>query len=127
MSNTNIFGMGMLSCLMEWDEETEMHLAHCLNFDLMECGKTADEAWGNLKLAVKQFIEYCYSNYPEGLAEGASREEWQRFAESLKHNERPTRVETIQLELGVPCFDENNNPVWMQGVRTDGSSNTQIQ
>jgi hypothetical protein len=93
----------------------------------MECGKTEDEAWGNLKAAVKQYIEHCYSNYPQGLAEGASREEWERFAESLKYNERPSRVETIQLELGQPFLAEDNNPIWMQGVLTDGSSSTQIQ
>ena len=127
MAKTNVFKIGMLSCLMGWDEETKLHLAHCLNFDLMECGKTEDEAWGNLKAAVKQYIEHCYSNYPQGLAESGSREEWERFAESLKYNERPSRVETIQLELGQPFLAEDNNPIWMQGVLTDGSSSTQIQ
>lgn len=127
MANTNLFRIGMLSCLTEWDNESKLHLAHCLNFDLMECGETADEAWSNLKVAVKQYIEYCYSNYPHGLANGASREEWARFAESLKCNERPSRVETIQLDLGQPFMAEDGNPIWMQGVPTDGSASTQIQ
>ena len=127
MSNANVFKIGMLSCLMGWDDETRLHLAHCLNFDLVECGKTDDEAWSNLKAAVKQYIEYCYSNYPEGLAEGASREEWERFAESLKYNDRPSRVETIDLELGQPYLAGDRSPIWMQGVPTDGSTSTQIQ
>jgi hypothetical protein len=126
MSNTNIFRIGMLSCLMGWDEETRLHLAHCLNFDLMECGRTEDEAWGNLKMAVKQYIEHCYSNYPEGLAEGATREEWERFADSLRRKDRPSRVDTIELELGQPFVAARDNPIWMQGVPTDGSTSTQI-
>lgn len=126
MSETVIPRFGILSCLSYVDEETGLYLSHCLNFDIMESGKTEEEAWQNVKLAVKYYVEHCYQNYQEGLVQGAPREKWAEFAEVAKHAVRPPRFEVIEFELRPP-LPENEVPVWMQGVLADGTSRTHVQ
>src|SRR5258707_8671920 len=117
---------GVLSCLISLDAETKLHLAHCLNFDLMECGTTADEAWENLKGVVKHFIEYSYTSNPEGLSVSADPEDWNRFAEALKISTKPERVDTINIEYRPP-MPELSAPIWMQGVDGDGRACAHVQ
>ena len=42
----NIPKIGMLSCLTQKDGESAQYISHCLNLDIMEFGKTPDEACG---------------------------------------------------------------------------------
>jgi hypothetical protein len=126
MSETNAPRIGVLSCFINRDQETNLFLAHCLNFDLMECGHTVDDAWEALKVSVKQYIEYSYSNHPEGLSKSASAAEWRQFAEALKHSTKPPRVDTIEFELRPPLL-ESSAPIWMQGVSEDGPAGFTIQ
>ena len=118
--------IGVLNCLTERDEETNLFISHCLNFDLMETGGTADESWQNLKAAVKQYIEHCYTFYPEGFSQSASVDEWKHFAEVLKNCGVVSRVEEIEIALKPPLL-EKEYPVWMQGVSTDGANCAVIQ
>jgi len=111
---------GVLSCLSSRDKETGMYLSHCLNFDIMECGKTEEEAWQNVKLAIKYYVEHCYTNYQEGLIETAPHEKWNEFAEAVKCSGRAPRMEQIEIELRPP-LPEHESPVWMQGVVVDGT------
>jgi hypothetical protein len=126
MSETVIPRFGVLSCLSSVDKETGLYLYHCLNFDIMECGKTEEEAWKSVKLAVKYYVEHCYQFYQEGFVQEAPREQWGQFAEAAKHATRPPRMEVIEFELKPP-LPENEVPVWMQGVFADGASLAHIQ
>jgi hypothetical protein len=123
---SNLLRVGMLSCLSCFDDETGMFVSHCLNFDLVEFGKTADEAWENLKDSVKQFVQYCYTNSQESLTISADRNEWAEFAELLRQKKTPNRVDIIEFEL-VPPLPENTTGIWMQGVDEDVGTCTQVQ
>ncbi len=114
-----ILRTGMLQCFTTCDEETNLYISHCLNFDLMECGKTADEAWDNLKASLKQYIEYCYTNYQDGLTVSADMDDWKRYAEVMKVTKTPPRIEAIEIELRPP-LPEYAYPIWMQGVNGYG-------
>jgi len=116
----------MLSCLISVDEETKLHIAHCLNFDLVECGQSEEEAWANLKKTVKQFVEYSYSNHQKGLSMSAEPEEWAEFAEVLKHSTQPPKVDKIDFDLKPP-LPGFSAPIWMQGVSEDGTPCSQVQ
>ncbi len=126
MKSTALSRLGMLSCLTSRDEETKLFLSHCLNFDLIEWGKTPDESWENLKSSVKQFVEYCYTNYQEGLSVSAGRDEWEEFAEMLKNSDGPGRVDTIEIELKPP-LPEYQYPIWMQEIIGHGSPRSHVQ
>jgi hypothetical protein len=125
-SIANLLRVGMLSCLSSFDQETGMYVAHCLNFDLVEFGKSRDEAWENLKDSVKQFVEYCYTNCQECLAISADNKEWAEFAQLLRQRKTPNRVDEIVFELKPP-LPENTTEIWMQGVDQDVSACTQVQ
>jgi hypothetical protein len=112
--------------LISVDRESKKHLAHCLNFDLMECGNSADEAWENLKGVVKHFIEYSYTNNPESLTVSADAADWKRFAEALKDSTKPERVDSISIEYRPP-LPELSAPIWMQGVNGDGRACALVQ
>lgn len=116
--------LGLLSCLVSRDEETNLFLSHCLNFDIIECGHTADEAWENMKMAVKFFIEHCYTNYQQGFSYSADNDEWDEYACALKSSTKPPRVETIEIEMRPPLLQEGK-PIWMQGVE-HGASCTHV-
>ncbi len=118
--------VGPLLCLTDKDEETNLYISHCLTYDVMETGRTSDESWENLKAAVKQYIEYCYSGHLEGLLQSASSEEWKRYFDVLRTSKRVTRVDEIELEL-KPNFPEKDYPVWLQGVDSDARNSPQVQ
>jgi len=106
--------LSWLHCLMEQDQETGLFMWHCLDLDLIECGPTNQEAWANLKRIIKNHVEYCYFNYPEGLAISAERHEWEAFYRMLKEN-APIQVEEIEIDLQRP-LPEEQIPIWIQGV-----------
>ena len=122
----NIPILGMLSCLTHKDEESAQYISHCLNLDIMEFGKTPDEAWNNLKVSIKHYIEHCYTNFREGFAVSAGREEWHRFGELLKKaGGTSDKVETIDIDLKSPLA-ESEYPIWMQGLnRNDAGDHVQ--
>ena len=126
MMPTNVPRMGVLSCLIRRDEETNLFLAHCLNFDLVECGPDPDTAWANLKISLKQFIEYSYTSYPQSLTLSADLDEWKQFVAALRVSTKPERVDTIDIDLKPP-LPELSAPVWMQGVTGDGRDCSKIQ
>src|SRR5579863_7640486 len=86
-----------LSCLTWRDKDTKVFISHCLNYDLMETGSSADEAWKNLKTVLKHHIEHCYSRYPQGLSRSAPSDQWQEFYLSLKRNPQGVRVEKLDI------------------------------
>jgi len=124
-ANVQLPRPGFLSCLTERDEETNVYISYCLDLDLMECGRSANEAWDNLKLAVKHYMEHCYARYPEGLSKSASPEEWKHFAEVLRSCGTVSRVE--EVEINRPAVAQREYPVWMQGVDTDGTDCSNLQ
>lgn len=127
MGTASLFRIGMLSCFGRWDQEAEQFVYHCLNFDLVEFGGTEQEAWQNIKQTVKQHLEYCYTNYPEGLSLSASKEEWDEFAEALKkRGGKPDQVDKITFELKPP-LPEQGAPIWMQGVQENVQTCSQVQ
>jgi hypothetical protein len=105
-----------LSCLVHRDEDTGVFIGHCLNYDVMEVGKTDEEAWLNLKCVVKHHIEYCVSNYPDGLKRQADEKRWDEFYRALKANPNGVRVDTIELELSPPSMPESDRSLWIQGA-----------
>ena len=117
----NIPKIGMLSCLTYKDEESEQYISHCLSLDVMEFGKTPDEAWKNLKTSIKHYIEYCFASYRKGFASSASRKDWHRFGEILKVSGK-FKVEEIDLALHSP-LPESGYPLWMQEVSSNNASN----
>jgi hypothetical protein len=126
MTTETLPRVGVLSCLLSKDSETKLYLAHCLNFDVVECGPDPDKAWENLKSTLKQFIEYAYTNHPESLTISASAKEWKSFADALKHSTKPSRVDTISIDMQPP-LPESSAPIWMQGVSGDGTNSSCVQ
>jgi hypothetical protein len=110
-----------LSCLVERDEQTGMFIGHCLDYDLMETGKSDEEAWSNLKTVVKHHIEHCYSFYQNGLKKQAAREDWDRFYQYLQENGGQCQIEKIEIELRPP-LPEQDISIWIQGVVHAGSA-----
>src|SRR5437870_1711213 len=97
-----------LSCLVWQDEQTKMYVGHCLNYDLMDSGPTAESAWIRLKNVVKNHIEYCYTSNREGLRRVANKETWDRFFTLVKNNPGQLRVEKLDLELREPSLPEQD-------------------
>jgi hypothetical protein len=125
MTQTSGPRTGMLSCLTWQDKVTSKYLAHCLNYDLMECGSSPDEAWANLKICIKQYVEYCNEFRPEGLNISATADEWKEFAEALKLSTKPDRIDTIDIEVRPPL--QESNAIWMQGVSNDVGAALTVQ
>lgn len=107
------------ACLTWQDDDTGVFISHCLNYDLMQCGDTEEEAWNNLKTAMKHHIEHCWSRYPAGLRRRAGKEDWQRFYRALKKavqdNGKGIVVEKMEIDP-LPPLPEYEIPVWIQGV-----------
>jgi hypothetical protein len=102
-----------ISCLIEQDSQTGVFIGHCLDFNLMECGPNPEDAWYNLKVVIKNHIEFCYAKYREGLLDQADKAAWDKFYCSLKRNPQDSRVEQIEIEVAEP-LPEQEVPVWMQ-------------
>jgi hypothetical protein len=111
-----------IACLIEQDAETGSYIGHCLNYDLMDSGKTADRAWENLKFVVKNYIEYCYTHFQSGLKKGAKQQDWDRFFQAIQNDPRSLRVEKLELDLKPPTLPEHEMGIWMQKVQSGGYS-----
>lgn len=113
-----------IACLTWRDKDTGVFISHCLNYDLMQCGDTMDEAWLNLKAAMKHHIEYCWSRYPNGLRRQANKDSWQRFYSGLQKaiQENPTGIVVEKMDIDpLPPLPECEIPVWIQGVNLGGN------
>lgn len=108
-----------LSCLIEKDKETGVFIGHCLNYNIMECGGSVDEAYENLKLVLKHHIEFCHSRYPAGLTRQAPKEDWDKFYIALQENRESLVVDRIEIEP-LPPLPEHEIPIWIQGVTSGG-------
>ena len=114
-----------LCCLGERDTETGLFLYHCLDYDVVESGKTWEEAWQSLKQVLKAHMEYCYAHNPSGLLRGAKRSEWDKFGkvleQTLRDNPSSILVESIEIEMQPP-LPVDEIPIWIQGVTPNGVS-----
>jgi hypothetical protein len=99
-----------LSCLISRDQVTGKFIGHCLDHDIMECGATADEAWGNLKGIIKREIE---QNRTGGVNRQARKECWDSFFEAVKRNPERLKVETIEIDPPAP-LPKNEVEIWLQ-------------
>jgi predicted RNase H-like HicB family nuclease len=102
-----------LSCLLQRDAETATFVGHCLDYDLLECGKTEDDAWDNLKIVIKRHIEFCAARSAEGLNRQAKKERWDAFYEAIQRNPNSLRIETIEIDLSA-SLPENEIEMWIQ-------------
>jgi predicted RNase H-like HicB family nuclease len=117
------FNFELFACLTWKDRESGVFISHCLNYDLKQCGDTYEEAWQNLKTAMKHHIEHCWSRYPAGLQRRASKEEWQKFYQSLQKalQENPKGIVVEEMKIDpLPPLPELEIPVWIQGVKVGG-------
>ena len=115
-------GYNSLFCLVWKDEKIGVFVSHCLNYDLMECGPTADVAWDNLKFVMKNHVEYCYTSYQQGLKRKAGKKDWDRFFHLLERNPGSLTVDKIELELKPPSLPEQELEFWIQRVQSAGES-----
>ena len=110
-----------LSCLLWRDQDTQMFVGHCLNFDVMESGPSVEVAWDRLKKVLKDHIEYCYTFNREGLRRVAPQKDWDRFFKIVQRDPKQlTRVEKLELELREPSLPEHELGLWVLGAMQDG-------
>lgn len=110
-----------LAVLTQKDEDSGAFVAHCLNYDLMECGNTPEIAWQNIKIVIKAQVEHCYTYDKAGLQRVAKQEEWDKFYEAVQKYPNSVKVEQIQIELKPP-LPEHEIPIWIQKVNRSGES-----
>jgi predicted RNase H-like HicB family nuclease len=108
-----------LSCLIERDKATGTYIGHCLNYDLMDSGKTPQEAWENLKFVMKSHIEFCYTHLQSGLKRTAKRRDWDRFFEAIQSDPSSVIAEKLELDLKPPTLPEQEMGIWIQKVLSD--------
>jgi hypothetical protein len=110
-----------LSCLLWRDNDSNVFISHCLNFDLMDTGRTQNEALSNLKIVIKRHIEYCIARYPQGLKRSVSKKRWQKFyaerQKQLQENPAGVVVEKLQMK-SFPPLPKYEISIWIQGVST---------
>lgn len=103
-----------LSCLISQDGDTGIFIGHCLDFNLMECGPSSEEAWYNLKVVIKNHIEFCYAKDRDRLSlDQADKLAWDSFYSCLSQDPCNVRVEKIEIEVAEP-LPEQEVPVWTQ-------------
>jgi len=93
-----------LTCLVEWDEATQLHVGHCLNFDLVSTSPTSqEETFANLRQLIKRHIEYSYTHHRDGLFVSADESDWIRLENLVKSGEAVQHsLEQIQISLNEP-------------------------
>ncbi|GEM_PF-1828212 len=72
-------GEAILSCLEYMDGD--LHIAHCLEFDLVAQGNTLEEAHNNLADLIKSHIQFAVEKdiEEESLFRPAPKEDWETF------------------------------------------------
>ena len=120
-------GYDFIFCIVEKDADTGVFVSHCLNYDLMECGPTSDRAWENLKIVVKNHIEYCYTSYQPGLNRRAKEEDVDRFFRLLQENPGALVVDKIELHLKPPSLPEQEMPLRILKVQSGGEILPHVQ
>lgn len=116
MSNPKKLNIPGLSCLTEQNEASGLFVSRCLNYDLVESGRSWNESWSNLKLVMKNHIEYYASRQPEMLENDrqADKELWDKFYQLIKAN--GAIVEQITLEIPEPMH-ASHEEIWVLGAQ----------
>jgi hypothetical protein len=116
MSNIKKPNIPGLSCLNELNEASGLFVSRCLNYDLVESGQNWHEAWDNLKLVMKNHIEYWASRKPEMLENDrqADKDLWDKFYQLIQAN--GAIVEKITLEIPEPQH-ECQEQIWVLGAQ----------
>ncbi|MGA8159356.1 MAG: hypothetical protein WCB76_01045, partial [Acidobacteriaceae bacterium] len=81
------------------DANTQVYISHCLNHDLMECGKTSEEAWENLKTVIKRNLE---NPSPGLMGRQAKKECWDAFGEAIQRDPSNLKMEIIEIQVSAP-------------------------
>lgn len=113
--------MGKVSKTLEWhlrilvypeSEEGETYYsAHCLDFDLVEGGKTPEEAIKNLEDVIREHIEYAnQNNLLDHLFNPAPPEFWNKFYKTHLLPETVEDFETIAPEIAYSKLLKKNAP-----------------
>jgi hypothetical protein len=106
----------MLSCFITRDPGTQMYISHCLNHDLMECGKTSKEAWENLKIVIKRNLE---NPSPGLVGRQAKKECWDAFGEAIQRDPSNLKMETIEIQVSAP-LPASDVELWLQQFTLEG-------
>jgi hypothetical protein len=114
MSNIKKLNIPGLSCLNEHNEASGLFVSRCLNYNLVESGKSWLEAWSNLKIVMKNHMEYWAARKPELLENDrqADKELWDKFYLLIKDN--GAIVDQITLEIPEP-LPESHEDIWILG------------
>ena len=118
-----------LSCLNERNEVSGLFVSRCLNYDLVESGRNWDEAWANLKLVMKNHIEFWAARQPEMLENDrrADKALWDKFYLLIK--EKGAIVDQITLEIPEPQHEAHED-IWILGsaqvMHDSAVSNVQV-
>ena len=117
MSDQNLIPP-VLRCLLHHDVETGRWNGHCLDLDLATSGKTADQAWENLRAVVRLHVEHCFTNWQDGLKFRATSDEISSFEKlKLLHG---ARSEKITFNLVPPQKQEEPPPpLWIEAVEDE--------
>src|SRR5947209_1042447 len=113
MSSINHIPKSGLQCLTEHNDVSGLFVSRCLNFDLIESGRSWNEAWSNLKIVMKNHIEYFAANHPDKLlnARPADPDLWDKFYQLIREN--GSIVEQLSLEIPEPK-EHNPEAIWLQ-------------
>jgi hypothetical protein len=103
-----------LSCLTEQSKDSGLFVSRCLNYNLVESGSSWKEACDNLKIVMKNHIEYWAPRKPEMLENDrqADRKLWDKFFQLIKDN--GAIVDQITLEIPEPS-PEGHEEIWILG------------
>ncbi|MDI6734887.1 MAG: hypothetical protein QME42_01615 [bacterium] len=74
----------MLKCLLT--KEDKIHVAHCLDLDLIAEGDTKEESLTNIKLAIEDYLSFVAENKLEQelIPRFAPLKYWKQYFESVK-------------------------------------------
>jgi hypothetical protein len=103
-----------LSCLTLPNDESGLFVSRCLNYNLVESGRSWKEAADNLKIVMKNHIEYWAPRKPEMLENDrqADKALWDKFYQLIKDN--GAIVDQITLDIQEP-LPEGHEDIWILG------------
>ena len=100
-----------IQCLLSIDADTSLWIGHCLDFDIVTSGKTANLAWSNLKSVVKLHIEHSFTHDRAGLNRRRAPEAaWMTLDQLSSKSRRSDKIE-LDLVEKPPAED-----IWISGV-----------
>jgi hypothetical protein len=101
--------------LTEQNQASGLFVSRCLNYDLVESGQSWDEAWANLKIVMKNHIEFHAAHRPDALQNDrqADKELWDKFYQLIQKN--GVIVEQLALDIEEPKHDNTYEGIWIVG------------